>query len=59
MCYGALLQTFGESSRYRGGGRGGRGAWAWDIRGGRSCGGGYYGRGGCGYVGRGCDGRNH
>lgn len=44
-----LLQTFGEFSRYRGGGRGGRGSY----RGGRSRGGGYYGRGGYGYGGRG------
>ncbi|XP_076925479.1 protein decapping 5-like [Bidens hawaiensis] len=47
-------ETFGEFSRYKGGGRGGRGPY----RGGRSRGGGYYGRGGYGYVGRGRGGRN-
>ncbi|KAK1423174.1 hypothetical protein QVD17_18469 [Tagetes erecta] len=47
-------ETFGEFSRYRGGGRGGRGSY----RGGRSRGGGYYGRGGYGYGGRGRGMRN-
>ncbi|KAF5764053.1 putative FDF domain-containing protein [Helianthus annuus] len=47
-------ETFGEFSRYRGGGRGGRGPY----RGGRSRGGGYYGRGGYGYGGRGRGVRN-
>ncbi|KAJ0692789.1 putative LSM domain superfamily, FDF domain, lsm14-like, DFDF domain-containing protein [Helianthus annuus] len=47
-------ETFGEFSRYRGGGRGGRGP----NRGGRSRGGGYYGRGGYGYGGRGRGVRN-
>nr|XP_043607518.1 protein decapping 5 [Erigeron canadensis] len=46
-------ETFGEFSRFRGGGRGGRGPY----RGGRSRGGGYYGRG-YGYGGRGRGGRN-
>ncbi|KAJ0837997.1 putative LSM domain superfamily, FDF domain, lsm14-like, DFDF domain-containing protein [Helianthus annuus] len=46
-------ETFGEFSRYRGGGRGGRGP----NRGGRSRGGGYHGRG-YGYVNRARGGRN-
>ncbi|KAK1425605.1 hypothetical protein QVD17_20959 [Tagetes erecta] len=46
-------ETFGEFSRYRGGGRGGRGPY----RGGRSRGGGYHGRG-YGYVNRARGGRN-
>ncbi|XP_076906589.1 protein decapping 5-like [Bidens hawaiensis] len=48
-------ETFGEFSRHRGGGRGGRGPY----RGGRSRGGSYYGRGGgYAYVGRGRGVRN-
>ncbi|PWA66072.1 protein decapping 5 [Artemisia annua] len=49
-------ETFGEFSRYRGGGRGGHVPY---LGGGRSRGGGYYGRGGgYGYSGRGRGGRN-
>ncbi|PWA88937.1 decapping 5 [Artemisia annua] len=49
-------ETFGEFSRYRGGGRGGRVPYR---GGGRSRGGSYYGRGGgYGYSGRGRGGRN-
>ncbi|GJZ28344.1 protein decapping 5 [Tanacetum coccineum] len=49
-------ETFGEFSRYRGGGRGGRMPYR---GGGRSRGGGYFGRGGgYGYSGRGRGGRN-